>query len=422
MKNKDFYLGMKKSGFDPDKEVDRIVCIMVCELDVEVGRKKVSSSLIHYICTYPTMKCKGYATKVLKLVFAQESLSNKVVYAVSKIPLSHVPTHSIVDLECPRVQKSTRMQKILMLPENNSDGFLSKFKFTKKKFLDDDHNVVPIDQCDGLIFEGSEHMISDAVVLRNYMSHHSNGSLLYDIDSNVKFSLTCDKDKLLYAKNPHYGWQRCTAAQTLNLPLSKVKYARDFIGKEVILNSGGSRDKAMASIDEKCEDVLEPIPIEYQQESGSVKNSCVWLAACLVVRSVDVDLATILLAKYTENPSKFEWLNFFNNRQQTCASLYTYFQWTTECKLVVSRVRIPKDIFSMDLTQYILHVRNKGIIVAMLQDKVGNGSHTVGINLETQLIYDCQEQFVLQLNLANLSVCCGPNMIFDKFTRVAELK
>ena len=143
-----------------------------------------------------------------------------------------------------------------------------------------------------------------------------------------------------------------------------------------------------------------------------LKNSCVWLAACLVVRSVDVDLATILLAKYTENPSKFEWLNFFNNRSKNCNSLYKYFQWTTECKLVVCRVRIPKDILSMDMTQYILYVRNKGIIIAMLQDKVGNGSHTVGINLETQLIYDCQEQFVLQLNLANLSVCCGPNMIF----------
>ena len=265
-------------------------------------------------------------------------------------------------------------------------------------------------------------MKSDAVYLRNYLTHNSNGSLLYDIDSNVKFALTCDKEKVLYAKNPHYGWQRCTVAQTLNLPHTKVQYARDFIGKEVVLNRGGFRDKSMASIDEKCDDVLEPIPIEYQQENGSVKNSCVWLAACLVVRSVDVDLATILLAKYTENPSKFEWLNFFNNRSKNCNSLYKYCQWTTECNLVVCRVRIPKDILSMDMTQYILYVRNKGIIVAMLQDKVGNGSHTVGINLEKKLIYDCQEQFVLQLTLQNLSVCCEPGMIFDKFTRVAELK
>ena len=76
----------------------------------------------------------------------------------------------------------------------------------------------------------------------------------------------------------------------------------------------------------------------------------------------------------------------------------------------------------MEITQYILYVKTKGILVAMLQDKVGNGSHTVGINLEKKLIYDCQEKFVLKFTLENLSVCCGPGMIFDKFTRIAELK
>jgi len=76
----------------------------------------------------------------------------------------------------------------------------------------------------------------------------------------------------------------------------------------------------------------------------------------------------------------------------------------------------------MDMTQYILYVKNEGIIVAMLQDKVGNGSHTIGINLEKKLIYDCQENFEMKFTLQNLSVCCRPGMIFDKFTRVAELK
>ena len=86
-------------------------------------------------------------------------------------------------------------------------------------------------------------MKSDAVFLRSYVSHKSSNSLLHEVDSNVKFSLTCDKEKVLYAKNPHYGWQLCTVAQTFNLPHAKVQYARDFIGKEVVLNSGGSRKK-----------------------------------------------------------------------------------------------------------------------------------------------------------------------------------
>ena len=56
VKNSDYYLGMKKDKMNPDKECDRIVCVMVCELDIIVGPMKVSSSLIHYLCTYPTMQ------------------------------------------------------------------------------------------------------------------------------------------------------------------------------------------------------------------------------------------------------------------------------------------------------------------------------------------------------------------------------
>ena len=74
------------------------------------------------------------------------------------------------------------------------------------------------------------------------------------------------------------------------------------------------------------------------------------------------------------------------------------------------------------MTKYILDVKKKGMIVAMLTDKGGNGSHTIGINLEKQYIYDCQEKFVLKFTLKNLSVCCGPGMTFDKFYLVAELK
>ena len=239
----------------------------------------------------------------------------------------------------------------------------------------------------------------------------------------MKFSLTCDKEKVLYPENPHYGWQLCTEAQTLNFPTDRILFARDFIGKEVVLNSGGSRNKTLATSDEIRDDTIvsEPIPIEYSQENGSCQNSCVWLSACLVVRSVDVDLATILLAKYTENPSKFEWLRIFSKKSNN-DSLYKYFQWTTECKLCVCRVSIPEEFRSMEMTQYILYVKKKGMIVAMLNDKGGNKFHTIGINFEKQFIYDCQEKFVLKFTLDNFSVCCGPSMIFDKIYLVAELK
>ena len=123
MKNSDYFLGMKKDGIDPDKKKDRIVCIMVYELDILVGPKKVSSSLIHYLCTYPTMQGRGYASKVMKQVFEQEALINKVVYAVSKLPFPYSTSPSIANINCPEVKESTSMQKILKLPKNGSAGF-----------------------------------------------------------------------------------------------------------------------------------------------------------------------------------------------------------------------------------------------------------------------------------------------------------
>ena len=109
-------------------------------------------------------------------------------------------------------------------------------------------------------------MRTDAVFIRGYVTPSSN-STLYEIDSNVKFSLTCDKEKVLYAKNPHYGWQLCTVAQTSNLPPGKVQYAREFIGKEVVLNSGGCREKTIENNYEASGEINggEEIPIEYQQ-------------------------------------------------------------------------------------------------------------------------------------------------------------
>lgn len=54
------------------------------------------------------------------------------------------------------------------------------------------------------------------------------------------------------------------------------------------------------------------IPTLYQQESVSVENSCVWLATCLVVRSVDDSLSNVLIQQYHADRPQYEWLHIFN--------------------------------------------------------------------------------------------------------------
>ena len=60
----------------------------------------------------------------------------------------------------------------------------------------------------------------------------------------------------------------------------------------------------------------------------------------------------------------------------------------------------------------------EGLLVAMLVDTNGNSTHTIGINLQKQRIYDCQEKCIMSLSVSNLSICCGPNKTFNNFGTV----
>ena len=83
---------------DPNEKCARIVSLMVLEKHVFV-RQEMPSSLIHYLCTYPSMQGKGYATKFLKMVFDQDSMYNKVVYAVMKFPPFHIPNFGKIKMK-----------------------------------------------------------------------------------------------------------------------------------------------------------------------------------------------------------------------------------------------------------------------------------------------------------------------------------
>ena len=87
----------------------------------------------------------------------------------------------------------------------------------------------------------------------------------------------------------------------------------------------------------------------------------------------------------------------------------------------MKRIKAPQEFKQMSLTNYIIDEKKEGIIVATLVDNSGNSTHAVGINLATRMVYDCKEQHVLKLNIANLSACCGLNKVFVQFCKVGEL-
>ena len=113
---------------------------------------------------------------------------------------------------------------------------------------------------------------------------------------------------------------------------------------------------------------------------------------------------------------------FFNKGKADHArSLYDMVKHMDKCPYYVHRVKVPPSPDPLDLTQYILDVKKKGLFVVQLRTTCGISCHAVGINLEKKMIYDCQESNALPLSLKNLSHCCGPNLTFLKFESAAEI-
>ena len=88
--NGDFYASSSDKTRTNDKtrnkdhKSSRIVTVMICEKYVHVERQHHHCCLIHYLCTYPSMRERGYASTLMKCVFQEEGeLYNKKNYCVT---------------------------------------------------------------------------------------------------------------------------------------------------------------------------------------------------------------------------------------------------------------------------------------------------------------------------------------------------
>ena len=81
-----------------------------------------------------------------------------------------------------------------------------------------------------------------------------------------------------------------------------------------------------------------------------------------------------------------------------------------------------KGKYTNNVTRFILEGVTEGSFIVVLEDKCGGNTHTIGINIGLNVIFDCIETHKLKLNHRNLSKCCAPKSDFVKFWYTAELK
>ena len=124
------------------------------------------------------------------------------------------------------------------------------------------------------------------------------------------------------------------------------------------------------------------------------------------MRSQDSESADYLLSKYEESCEKYECLHVMAKGSRGHPNLNKFSRYEKNYYLDVCKVTIP-EVFKNDPTSYILSPTTEGLFGVILQDESGGRSHTVGINRELEIIYDCMETHELKLNNVNPSIYWG---------------
>ena len=400
-------ISVKDAETNVEGKEDSIVAAMIVEKNVIMTEQEKTRALIHYICVDPQLRRNDFATALMKSVFCQKEYHERDIMAVTALPQDFLGYNS---------DKS-------MVNFFDIFGFVKMVSKNKKAGEND---------VDKIVLKGaSVHMLNQKLILSmrcNLVDWKSDNGY-YEIDNFTKYSIAYNPiDECLYAKGAHFGWSKVDENDYIDYPVKRIELARHWPGHEIRLTAGGRRNEE-ASVKASLVD-QDAIPVQFRQSSYEYEHGCVWLSACLLMNTVDSDVATLMIESYEADEGKYEWMDIFNRKKKSRKNLRTFspFNLHQQLRLIkgnqydLCKVQVFKDNTSADVTQLILNEKNIGLFVAIISSKDGNCTHAVGIDTGSKTIYDCIEDNVLQLNEENMSLCCGPNQVFNKIEYVGELK
>ena len=88
--DKDYYASSPDSNrtvqfvHGPKAASSRIVSVMICEMNIHVQHQHHHCCLIHYLCTHPSMRQRGYASTLIKSALKENGdLYNNKIYCVT---------------------------------------------------------------------------------------------------------------------------------------------------------------------------------------------------------------------------------------------------------------------------------------------------------------------------------------------------
>jgi len=228
--------------------------------------------------------------------------------------------------------------------------------------------------------------------------------------NKVKFMYSTDNNKFMVYSHA-FGWTIATDTE-MEVVLKYTSRLRKNPNEHFTIGGAGARSSN--SEHNKMKDATTTIIEErFQQATYDTKNSCVWLAASSLISDIDKETGEKMHQLFLSNPLKFERLPFQKlgkneDRIEKVAgtitqdTLHQLLRMNTPYQLQ----NVKKDTSEENLN-FLLREDNKGMFVCLLEDFNGNYDHCVAVNCSKRLVFDCMNDYVMNLTENGLAYCVG---------------
>ena len=206
-----------------------------------------------------------------------------------------------------------------------------------------------------------------------------------------------------------FGWQQCSQADLENTSKNLLALYKAEPKVEFIIKGGGYRKKSSAQDDAILDD-NELLCKEFLQDDvmkkAKVNSSCMWLSACMVVNEFDKDEAKRMLSSLVRDPKAYDWMYLFKYPQNENVSGKILVDELSKCsKFQLQKVKGVGNV--TDRLDFLLNPSSTGKYICQLRTNANVCQHTVGVDCDKKMIYDCMEKKKLPLTRESFDQCCG---------------
>ena len=230
-----------------------------------------------------------------------------------------------------------------------------------------------------------------------------------------------------YGYNPHFGWKIILEPCLKDIPGDILKGARNELG--LIVNIPAGNRKRFYDLSTWWTEIIDPyLPrILHMIKRGHISinsNQCVWVSVSMLVHLDDPKCAEKMMMYLCrkDNVKKLMYMCLFKPKKRKrkihwkIETVSHHLNHNPQFGYQIRRAKGPNPSL-----EYLMHPKTKGKYVCILTDMNYTPSHAVGIDCDSQLIYDCCEDTALYLTLTNMNKWVGAGEILDKIHCIGEI-